>query len=49
MEKKRSNKYERIVYIVLIAILVLFGMLKDSEAAKVLMEALKNAFSIILI
>ena len=47
--KKRSNKYERITYIVLIVILVLFGMLKDSDAAKVLMEALKNAFSIILI
>lgn len=48
MEKK-SNRYERITYIVLIVILVLFGMLKDSDAAKVLMEALKNAFSIILI
>ena len=47
--KKKSNKYERITYIVLIVILVLFGMLKDSDAAKVLMEALKNAFSIILI
>ena len=47
--EKRSNRYERITYIVLIVILVLFGMLKDSDAAKVLMEALKNAFSIILI
>ena len=47
--EKRSNKYERITYIVLVVILVIFGMLKDSDAAKVLMEALKNAFSIILI
>lgn len=49
METKKKNKYERIIYIVLIVMLVLFGMLKDSDAAKVLMDALKNAFTIILI
>ncbi|MFR9546564.1 MAG: hypothetical protein SNJ29_13450 [Rikenellaceae bacterium] len=49
METKKSNKYEKIVYIALIVILIIYGMLKDSAAATALMDSLKNAFSIILI
>ncbi|MFR9542951.1 MAG: hypothetical protein SNH27_12945 [Rikenellaceae bacterium] len=49
METKKSNKYERIVYIVLIAVLIIYGMLKDSATATALMDSLKNVFSIILI
>ncbi|MFR9497336.1 MAG: hypothetical protein SNI91_02750 [Rikenellaceae bacterium] len=47
--QKPSRKYERIAYVVLIVILILFGVFKDHEAAQVLIAALKDAFSIILI
>ena len=47
--QKPSRKYERIAYVVLIVILIIYGMLKDSEAARMMMQSLKDAFSIILI
>ena len=43
----RPNK-ERIVYIVLIVVLVIFGIFKDSGAAEVLIRAVKDAFSILI-
>lgn len=49
MEREKSNKYERLLYIVLIVILIIYGMLKDSETARMMMQSLKDAFSIILI
>ena len=49
METKKKNRYERITYIVLIVILIIYGMAKDSETAKTLIQALKDAFTIILI
>lgn len=43
----RQNK-ERMVYIVLIVVLVIFGIFKDSGAAAVLIRAVKDAFSILI-
>ena len=37
----------RMVYIGLIIILVVFGMIKDSEVATALIQAVKDAFSIL--
>lgn len=43
----RQNK-ERMVYIALIVVLVIFGICKDSGAAAVLIRAVKDAFTILI-
>lgn len=48
MRKISRRTMERIVYIVLIIILVVFGIFKDSGAAEVLIRAVKDAFSILI-
>lgn len=39
---------ERVLYILVILGLLLFGLLRDSEVAARLMEAITNAFSILI-
>ena len=46
---KKGNRYEKITYIVLVVVLIVYGMAGDSEVARSLLQALKDAFSIILI
>lgn len=49
MKPKLSRQSaERITYIVLIIILVLYGIFKDSGGADVLIRAVKDAFSILI-
>lgn len=49
MKKKISRRnMERIIYIALIIILVLFGIFKDSAGAEMLIRAVKDAFSILI-
>lgn len=48
MRKISRRTMERIVYIVLIIILVVFGIFKDSATAEVLIRAVKDAFSILI-
>lgn len=49
MKLKISRKTaERIVYILIIISLVLYGIFKDSTAADVLIRAVKEAFSILI-
>lgn len=48
MKKISRRNMERIVYILLIVVLVIFGILKDSGAAEVLIRAVKDAFSILI-
>jgi hypothetical protein len=43
----RKSK-ERMIYIAVILLLLLYGLLKDSEAAARLLEAVTNAFSILI-
>ena len=48
MKNKINRKTaERIIYIVIIMGLVLFGIFKDSESAATLIRAVKEAFSIL--
>ena len=49
METKRKIQYERVIYITLIIILIIYGMLKDNEGARAMIDSVKEAFSIILI
>ncbi|NDV80864.1 hypothetical protein D0T87_02575 [Bacteroides sp. 51] len=48
-KKRKPGKppIERIIYIIIIVSLVLFGMIKDSEAAAKLIHAVYEAFSIL--
>lgn len=39
---------ERLLYIGIIVLLLLYGLLKDSETAARLMESITNAFSILI-
>nr|DAX32043.1 MAG TPA: hypothetical protein [Caudoviricetes sp.] len=39
---------ERIVYVLIIIILVIYGVFKDSAAADALIRAVKDAFSILI-
>lgn len=39
---------ERMLYIGILILLLLYGLLKDSEAAARLIEAITNAFSILI-
>lgn len=39
---------ERLLYIGIIVLLLLYGLLKDSEAAARLIESITNAFSILI-
>lgn len=39
---------ERLLYIAVILLLLLYGLFKDSEIAARLMEAITNAFSILI-
>ena len=39
---------ERVIYILVILGLLLYGLLRDSEVAALLMEAITNAFSILI-
>jgi hypothetical protein len=39
---------ERMIYILLIVMLVIFGIFKDSGVAEVLIRAVKDAFSILI-
>lgn len=49
MKRKISRKTaERIVYIILIIGLVLYGVFKDSTAAEGLIRAVKEAFTILI-
>jgi hypothetical protein len=49
MKPKISRKTaERIVYILIIISLVLYGIFKDSAAADTLIRAVKEAFSILI-
>lgn len=48
MKKISRRNMERIVYVLLIIVLVIFGMFKDSGAAEVLIQAVKDAFSILI-
>ncbi|MFR9547197.1 MAG: hypothetical protein SNJ29_16725 [Rikenellaceae bacterium] len=48
-KQKNSNKTERWIYIGIIVVVVLYGLLKDSEVATTMMGAIKDAFSILLI
>lgn len=43
----RKSK-ERMIYIAVILLLLLYGLLKDSETAARLLEAITNAFSILI-
>lgn len=50
MKLKISRKTaERIIYIVIIIALVLYGIFKDSTAADTLIRAVKEAFSILIL
>lgn len=48
--RKRINRKraERMLYIGILILLLLYGLLKDSEAAARLIEAITNAFSILI-
>lgn len=48
MKKISRRNMERIVYVLLIVVLVIFGIFKDSGAAEVLIRAVKDAFSILI-
>lgn len=48
MKKISRRNMERIVYVLLIIVLVIFGMFKDSGVAEVLIRAVKDAFSILI-
>ena len=48
MKKISRRNMERMVYIALIIVLVIFGVFKDSGAAEVLIRAVKDAFSILI-
>lgn len=48
MKKISRQDKERMVYMVLIVVLVIFGIFKDSDAAEVLIRAVKDAFSILI-
>lgn len=48
LKKISRRTAERIIYIVLIIALVLYGMLKDSAAADLLIRAVKDAFTILI-
>ena len=49
MKPKISQKTaERIVYVLIIIILVIYGVFKDSAAADALIRAVKDAFSILI-
>lgn len=52
-ENKRRRRIsrkaaERMLYVAVIVLLLLYGLLKDSEVAARLMEAVTNAFSILI-
>lgn len=46
--KLRRRTAERLLYILVILGLLLYGLLRDSEVAARLMEAITNAFSILI-
>ena len=48
MKKQKRDNIERGVYIILIIIIVLFGLIKESPVAEGLLRALKEAFSILI-
>ena len=48
MKKISSRNMERIIYIALIIILVIFGIFKDSAGGEMLIRAVKDAFSILI-
>lgn len=48
MKKISRRTMERMIYILLIVMLVIFGIFKDSGAAEVLIRAVKDAFSILI-
>lgn len=48
MRKPKRENIERGIYILLIIIIVLFGILKESPTAEGLLRALKEAFSILI-
>lgn len=49
MKRKISRKTaERIIYILIIMALVIYGIFKDSAAADTLIRAVKEAFSILI-
>lgn len=41
------RKWERVVYVVLVVGLAVYGVLKDSESAARLLEAVAQAFSVL--
>ncbi|MCS2956829.1 hypothetical protein NXX53_06010 [Bacteroides salyersiae] len=48
MKKLSRKTIERTIYIVLIVALVVYGMLKDSEAAANLLKAITEAFTLLI-
>lgn len=48
MKKISRRTMERMIYILLIVMLVIFGIFKDSGVAEVLIRAVKDAFSILI-
>lgn len=46
--KLNRRTAERVLYILVILGLLLYGLLRDSEVASRLMEAITNAFSILI-
>nr|DAE55276.1 MAG TPA: hypothetical protein [Caudoviricetes sp.] len=49
MKRKISRKaVERVIYILIIITLVIYGIFKDSAAADTLIRAVKEAFSILI-
>lgn len=49
MKRKISRKTtERIIYILIVIALVIYGIFKDSAAADMLIRAVKEAFSILI-
>lgn len=48
MKKISRRTVERMIYILLIIALVIFGIFKNSGAAEVLIRAVKDAFSILI-
>jgi hypothetical protein len=49
MKRKISRKTaERVIYILIIIVLVIYGIFKDSAAADTLIRAVKEAFSILI-
>lgn len=48
MKKISREAAERAIYIIIVAVLVVYGIFEDTEAAETLIRAIKEAFSILI-